>query len=557
MKTHTKTATVLAMAMALATAGFSAAVAAASNPPSLHPARRARAAAREPARAFLTIDARRSGAAPRTLYVGETVPVTIRAYFLGGTSATLSGAPRLSSDGLTLSGLPDKPAKSMTETHGLPYTVLTWTGQLTAARAGAAPTAVELPIEIAYRERVRMPGVFGADQADSGQDNGDQGTDNSDDPFASLLRGSPLASDPFFSQMLEGGDPFAGMLRDLGGAVRQREVTLRGSAGDLRVLDLPSPAPAGFTGAVGAFDAAASVASGPYHVGEPTKLTVRVGGRGSFSRLSVAGITANTALATYGVTAAFAPGSSPLDGTKTFVETIVPRQPGDLTVPAVSFAYFDPRERRYVTRRTQPIGIVVAAAPGEAASPPATASGAPGAASAAEVSGAPGASAARGANDIPDVVRSSLEPVTRTRGFVVFLAALGLATALLATLGPALRRGALGRPIAARRLRARISAEEREARAAAARGDAAALFAAGRKALQARLAAGWHVPPGAIAAADVERRLGERGGRIREIFERADRVQYTGDRASVAEDDDLEQWPERISAALRALESTT
>ena len=91
--------------------------------------------------------------------------------------------------------------------------------------------------------------------------------------------------------------------------------------------------------------------------------------------------------------------------------------------------------------------------------------------------------------------------------------------------------------------------------AAAARGDAAALFAAGRTALQTRLGATWGLPCEAIAAVDVTSRLGQKGERIREVFERADRLRYS--RAQAAPAEDLHHWQSVIAEELGALEATS
>lgn len=55
-----------------------------------------------------------------TLYVGQSVPVKIRAYFRAGTSATLDGLPHLSSDAFTFSELSDKPVQTQVELRGVP-----------------------------------------------------------------------------------------------------------------------------------------------------------------------------------------------------------------------------------------------------------------------------------------------------------------------------------------------------------------------------------------------------------------------------------------------------
>ena len=204
----------------------------------------ARTGAAEPMRAFLRVNLRTGGPAPRELYVGQTVPVTIRAYFLDGTGVSLNSQPRLGSDGLTLSDLSDKPVQSSAQIGGFPYTAVTWTGRLTAARAGGARTDVELPVELSYREPPQgflAPSAAqrgGTAQTDADDGANDESDSDANDPFSSFFKQTPLAKDPFFSQMFKGGDPFAGMMRDLAGTVRQREVTLHAPGSAVRVLNL-------------------------------------------------------------------------------------------------------------------------------------------------------------------------------------------------------------------------------------------------------------------------------------------------------------------------------
>ncbi|HXJ21780.1 MAG TPA: hypothetical protein VMT03_16265 [Polyangia bacterium] len=498
----------------------------------------------EPVRAFLRLELRAGGSAPREIYVGQTIPVVIRAYFLDGTGVSLTAQPHLTSDALTLSDLPDKPAQSTVQVRGFPYTMLTWTGRLTAARAGQERTDVALPVEISYRQPA--PALPRSDQDSSSDDS----ENDANDPFSSFLKQTPLAKDPFFSRMFKGGDPFAGMMTDLMGTVRQRDLTLQGPGDSVRVLDLPAPQPAGFTGAVGNFEIAAGLSAGPYHVGEPATLRATVKGRGSLARLALDGVTSTPELTSYAVTAAGSPADT---SERTFAQTLVPRQAGATVVPSLALVYFDPVARRYVTRRTAPIRIAVAAAAGPAGSSGTPAStGQPG-----DSALAPGLALAHppGQPGVPDLVRPTLTPFIHTRRFPILLAAMGFVTAALALLGFLGQSGTLTRRRAARRLSREIAREQRALCEAVRRGDAAALFAAGRRALQARLAGAWGVPPEAIASTDVARRLGPSGDGIREVFDRADRLSYAGNRTEA--DLDLEPWPERISAELRALESRT
>ncbi len=64
------------------------------------------------------------------LYVGELVPVQVKAYFRSGMAASLNGLPVLSSDAFTLNKLSDKPDQSEEFVGGRPYTVVTWSTRI-------------------------------------------------------------------------------------------------------------------------------------------------------------------------------------------------------------------------------------------------------------------------------------------------------------------------------------------------------------------------------------------------------------------------------------------
>jgi len=503
-------------------------------------------AAREPARAMLKMDVKmdlKLAPAQRALYAGQTVPVTIRAYFLGGTGVTVNGHPRLTSDAWVLSDVPAEPRQASVQVHGLPYTALIWEGKLTAVKAGPASTTLELPVALTYREAPRPRSVpLGGD--------GDDGAADADDPFASLLRQTPFANDPLFAQMFNGRDPLRGMFDDLAGTVRQREVTLRDPGLSLNVVDPPAPRPAGFTGAVGTFQLAAALSDETFRAGEPTQLKLTVRGKGSFARLAVDGLPATSELNTYGVTSTFTPGPTPLAGEKVFTQTLTPRRAGELTIPAVSLTYFDPKARQYVTRHSTPLRITVAPA-----------------AVGADVAATPAASAPEagadrpaplGAAGIPDVRRATLAAPYQTTSFWALAGAVGLATVALSLLGWSRRRGLLGRLWGRLALRRELTRQRRHLGDAAARGDAPSLFSAGRRALQARLSAAWGIPADAIATADVTSRLGTQGERIRDVFERADRAAYGGASPAAFGGDapsDLEGWRDLILRELKTLES--
>ena len=483
---------------------------------------------RAPARAMLRLQMPNDA---RSLVVGQAVPVTIRADFLGGTGVTVNGLPRVVSDGFTLAGVSDKPHQAEVRRDGLPYTELTWTGVLTAIQAGAPPPAVELPVELSYREAVSAPPP---------PTNGDD--DDSANPFASMFAGTPFASDPFFAQMLK-GDPFSHFVQDFGGAVRQREVTLRDQPARVTVTPVPAPAPAGYAGAVGTFHATSNLSSGPFRVGEPITLTLRVDGRGSFDRLSTAGLPRTENLSTYPPTATFTAGNQPTVGSKLFKQTLVPRKAGGLEIPAVTLVTFEPQRHRYVAQRTRPYSVTIEPATD---AQPETASGAAGA--------HPGAPAARGTNNggsLADSPVKSLIPAIRQDWFWWVGGALVGGAALASLLGSTGFRRRASRALGRLDRRRVLTQTRRRMDAAVAAGDAAALFGAAREGLQVCLGKAWSMPPAAISAADVERRLGAGGQRVRDIFARADACAYgkSGRPPAGA----LEQWRDAAARELDAL----
>ena len=52
-----------------------------------------------------------------------------------------------------------------------------------------------------------------------------------------------------------------------------------------------------------------------------------------------------------------------MQGSKTLEWLIRPEQPGKTTIPALTFAAFDPAAKRYVETRSQPIEMVVSGEP--------------------------------------------------------------------------------------------------------------------------------------------------------------------------------------------------
>jgi hypothetical protein len=465
---------------------------------------------REPTRAFVRIDAPK-----RAVYVGEAVPVRIRAYFRGGVAATLQGNPHLTSSAFTLDQLSEKPEQKQIEIDGVPYLQATWTAVLSAAKPTTDKVTVELPVEIAYRERRQAAAtqprrsirdIFGSDPF-------------ADDMFAddSMFGGSFFDQDPFagFDSMFDDGD------------VRQQQLTLRHTAGATRVVELPAAGqPKPFSGAVGSFDVAMELPKEPLRVGEPATLTFRVQGTGNFDHVALDGIPAS---ADWKVD----PGKSELAGdAKTITQTVVPTHAGSLEIPSVSFSYFDPKKGVYRTARTDAAHVDVA---------PSSAGDTDLASSSTRDSGmTPN-------RVVPSRGHARLTPMLMQPSFWMYPGVLALLVAV--QLGIALGQRRWQSTGANRR----VAKEQRKLRAAASAGDAPAFFTAARSTLQLALAEQWHVRPETITAADVERRMGDDGIAIRELFDRADHIKYAHHDAAETPAS-FERWRSVVDEQLAKLE---
>jgi hypothetical protein len=278
----------------------------------------------------------------KKLFIGQSVPVTFKAYFRAGTEVTLSGVPSLGIPAFTINHMEDKPRQSVESIGGVPYRVATWTGQASAAMSGRFATEASLPIVARYREASQRPAA---------------------DPFAGMLddddafSGSPSAMIRSFMKQSAFGDVF--------GQVREREMTLHAPVQAVEVLAPPSKGqPADYNGAVGHFDVRANLAPSSGAMFAPMTLRIEVTGQGNLDRVSIPGLASSPSWKTYPPSAKLTP-----EGTKIFEQAVVPQAGGRLELPSLSFSFFDPERNQYVTRSTSPIMAEVAATPAGTTAP--------------------------------------------------------------------------------------------------------------------------------------------------------------------------------------------
>ena len=456
-------------------------------------------------------------AAPKQeLYVGELVPVQIKAYFRRGLGASLNGLPVLSSDAFTMSKLTGQPEQSQETVEGTPYTVLTWPASLSAVKAGDYALNLELPVLVRVQER-----------AARGQ---------RQNPFGSFFGGSGL-DDSFFD--------------DFFGRVSEKPLTLRTDLAAMKVLPLPSAGrPADFSGAVGQFEVRSEVTPATVTAGDPLTLKLTVSGSGNFDRVSSPGLPNSAAWKAYKPSARFeAEDSAGLQGSKVFEQAVVPQQAGRAQLPALAFSYFDPDTRQYVTRQTQPLTVEVGAASGSVANVSSLA-----AATSAPASTVP---AQRGDEMFPNAVEpgrfvSTLRPVLLQPWFAVVTA---VPLMLLAGGFWFLKRRErmVNDPN-----RVQSSASETSLRESLAvmdgalqSGQVAMFFIAARRALQERLARLWHIPPSAVTSTELNVRLNGAGEDIRAVFRLAEQAAYAGQSLAPG---DLQHWRQIVRDELKRME---
>jgi hypothetical protein len=455
----------------------------------------------------------------REFYVGELVPVQVKAYFRAGMSASLNGLPVLNSDAFTLNKLDEKPDQAQETIDGRPYTVVTWNSALAAVKAGDYALNIELPVTVRVRESHRRGG----------------------NPLKQFLGNSPF-DDPMFD------DSF---FDNFFGGMTEKPITLRMDADNVKILPLPNLGrPADFSGAVGKFDVTSEAAPTQSTTGDPLTLRLKVSGQGNFDRVASRGLASSADWKTYQPSARFeATDSAGDEGTKTFEQAVVPLKAGSESVPALTFSYFDADTRQYVTRATTPIPVEVS--PGSGSPLAATLPASPSTPSHTPLANPSSSDLAINQVETGKFV-SSLRPVLFVQWFIALqgVPVMALAAVFLVQR----RRQRLAHDPQRTRNRAVQAAVREQLLAmeqALAANSAPVFFTAARQAVQEQLALRWQLSAAQITTAEINRRLNGDGNDLRTLFAAADAVIYSGQRVSP---EDLKRWKDLVIQQLRKLE---
>ncbi|HUV31237.1 MAG TPA: BatD family protein [Acidobacteriota bacterium] len=143
---------------------------------------------------------------------------------------------------------------------------------------------------------------------------------------------------------------------------RGEEITMRSLPIQVDVRPLPTKSrPKDFTGTIGQFTISASVNRTEVEVNQPVTVVFSINGVGNIKSVAEPLLPDLEDFRVYRASTRenVSKQNDRMGGTKVFEEVFIPNKPGTLTIPAVSFNYFDPQRERYQTVRTRPITLRV------------------------------------------------------------------------------------------------------------------------------------------------------------------------------------------------------
>ena len=442
-------------------------------------------------------------------YPGEIVPVTIKAYFKEKYRTDISSLVTMNGDGVVMPQLREKPMQTREAAGGETYNVLTWETTLAGIKEGRHQLSFSLEASLLVPQK-RSSRLFGGGMFDD-----------------------PMFNDPFFDSVF--------------GGYQRKPITVTSPQIVFNVVPLPAAGrPEGFSGAIGDFDLQVSANSREIEVGEPLTLTMAISGQGNFDRVEAPAFPDSPDWKTYSPTATFTKDQADhaAGDTKSFEQAIVARNPAVTEIPALSFSYFDPARKEYVTRTSSPIKIKVKGSAAPTPAEPATSTAATGSTAtsptpkkAAEPQQPPAAApqtAATGLAGLAPIYLQAGEFQPRLvplwqKGW--FLAVCGLCLIVLLVLlirgvrqhnrqqHPEIERG--------RQRKSELRHALQHIEQAKTRGDGSAFLALCRTAIQDHLGPRWNMVPSAISLADLRMRLAPDSPLV-EIFRAADEAAYGG-----------------------------
>ena len=155
-------------------------------------------------------------------------------------------------------------------------------------------------------------------------------------------------------------DPFE---RFFGGSYREVEQHLKSPVVPITVRSLPTEGkPEDFDGAVGNFSFTTAVDRTDLKANEAVNYTLKISGSGNLQLINAPHVRIPETVEQYDpkVNDQLSESAAGVSGSREFTYLMIPRHEGSYTLPAVSFSYFDPAAKRYVTLQGDPYSLQVA-----------------------------------------------------------------------------------------------------------------------------------------------------------------------------------------------------
>jgi hypothetical protein len=308
--------------------------------------------------------------------------------------------------------------------------------------------------------------------------------------------------------------------------ITRKDITIASPSSELKVLSLPTRGrPNDFSGAVGDFKVSSDTSATRVAVGDPLTLHLRISGVGNFDRVDSTMFDHLDHWKTYPPRSSFKPSDMAGNkGEKVFEQPLIAALPGEQSIPALEFTYFNPRTQRYERAHTQPITVTVSTSLADSSLAPLATPDANGAATSRFARGL------RPDHPRPQSSVSELRPLYFQASFLTVPAtlALVLAGSWLAV-----------RPQPARTISKAGKRVLEQLDAAARSGDAASFFEAARKELLRTFADRWQVSPDEITSRELKARLGTAGEEIERLVALADEAKYSDDEVGQV---DFRRW---------------
>ncbi len=455
--------------------------------------------------AFIRVDVEKKNG-----WVGQVIPVQIKAYFRQNIKANVNSLPMLKGDGFIMSQLDQKPPQTVENVGGTAYSVLTWNTTLTAVKEGKHTLSLELDANLLLPQ-------------------------HNDNPF-------PGFRDDFFRNTF---------FQNFFGGYRSKNVKITSRPITIQSKQLPTAnQPPDFSGAIGHFKLSVQAKPEKVAVGDPINLDMIVSGDGNFDRVEAPKFPGNSKWKSYPPSSDFKPGSGPAQGMKKFERAIVVKDDKVTEIPSISFSFFDPTEEKYKTLQSGPIPLTV-----EKSAP----------AQNSVVHTAPSTPTAstlkmQQENGITGLIPIHLEMGKLQKKFVPlfariwFLVMLAICACLLIAVfawkvrlrqlenNPGLRRKKIMDEVLARNMAL--------VKEAAVTKDSGLYLAACRKAIQEVLGGYWQMKPSAITLADLKTRI-DPASKLIEIFSAAEQVVYARYELSAEQ---IQEYSDHLQKELEALQ---